>query len=709
MSLLRLDRLHYCILMSMGCISSPLVWAEDLNSDVAKLPTLHVEATRTDTGYLQTPASVFRIEAPQVDSSSQVNLTEVVKGIPSLQIRNRENYAQDLQLSMRGFGARSTFGVRGIRLYVDGIPATMPDGQGQTSNIDLSSLDHVEVLTGPFSSLYGNSSGGTILTSTKEGQGKDSIELSYSGGSHDKSRAGLVLQGGAKGANEPSYIISSSYFDTDGYREHSGAEKVLNNAKLSWNLDDGSKINWVTNYVKIHADDPQSLTHDQWNANPKQQVPFLKQFNVRKDIEQTQTGVTWSKPINDKNELYAMAYLGNRQVTQYQSIPKSTQDASINHAGGVIDFERNYYGADFRWTGKELLPNTTLSVGVALDAMDEDRKGFENFNLVNGQPSYGVKGNLRRDEDNTLWNIDPYLQASWQFLPTWRLDTGVRYSNVHYKSEDNYLSNGDDSGKTDYDKVLPSVALSWQILPELMAYVSYAKGFETPTFTEMAYRPDGQSGFNFDLTASTSDTYETGLKSQNQLGDFTLAVFQTKTKDDIVSAGNSNGRSTFRNADKTLREGVEFAWNKKLWRDLIATASYSYLDATFDADIPALGNIAQISSGNAIPGIAKNQAYASLAWQPSHGLYGGVDVQYMDKVYVNDTNSDAAPSYSVTSANVGYAWVIGDWKVNSFARVDNLFDKKYAGSVIVNDGNSRYFEPADGRNWSAGLRVIKQF
>lgn len=710
MSLLRLDRLHYCILMSMSCISSPIVWAEDLNSDVAKLPTLHVEATRTDTTYLQTPASVFRIDAPQADSSSQVNLTEVVKGIPSLQIRNRENYAQDLQLSMRGFGARSTFGVRGIRLYVDGIPATMPDGQGQTSNIDLSSLDHVEVLTGPFSSLYGNSSGGTILTSTKEGQGKDSIELSYSGGSHDKSRAGLVLQGGAKGANEPSYVISSSYFDTDGYREHSGADKILNNAKLSWNLDDGSKINWVTNYVKINADDPQGLTHDQWNANPKQQVPFLKQFNVRKDIEQTQTGVTWSKPINDKNELYAMAYLGNRQVTQYQSIPKSTQDASINHAGGVIDFERNYYGADFRWTGKGLLPNTTVSVGVALDAMDEDRKGFENFNLVNGQPSYGVKGKLRRDEDNTLWNIDPYLQASWQFLPTWRLDTGVRYSNVHYKSKDNYLSNGDDSGKTDYDKVLPSAALSWQILPELMAYMSYAKGFETPTFTEMAYQTDTtKPGFNFDLKPSTSDTYEAGLKSQNQLGDFTLAVFQTKTKNDIVSAGSSNGRATFRNADKTLREGVEFAWNKKLWRDLTATASYAYLDATFDADIPALGNIAQIPSGNKIPGIAKNQAYASLAWQPSHGLYGGVDVQYMDKVYVNDTNSDAAPSYSVTSANIGYAWDLGDWKVKSFARVDNLFDKNYAGSVIVNDGNDRYFEPADGRNWSAGLRVIKQF
>lgn len=719
MSLLRLDRLHYCILMSMGCISSPLVWADDLAQDITVLPTLHVEATRTDTTYLQTPASVFRVDAPQLDTSSQVNLTEVVKGIPSLQIRNRENYAQDLQLSMRGFGARSTFGVRGIRLYVDGIPATMPDGQGQTSNIDLSSLDHVEVLTGPFSSLYGNSSGGTILTSTKEGQGKDSIELSYSGGSHDKSRAGLVLQGGAKGANEPSYIISSSYFDTNGYREHSGAEKVLNNAKLSWNLDDGSKINWVTNYVKIHADDPMGLERKDWQENPKQIAPYVKNmgFNARKDIEQTQTGVTWSKPINDQNELYAMAYLGNRQVTQYQAIPNGATSQKLpTHAGAVIDFERNYYGADFRWTGKELLPNTTFSAGIALDNMDEDRQGYNNFVMVNGKESYGVKGNLRRDEDNTLWNIDPYLQASWQFLPTWRLDTGVRYSNVHYKSKDNYLSNGDDSGKTDYDKVLPSAALSWQILPELMAYVSYAKGFETPTFTEMAYQTDTlKSGFNFDLKPSTSDTYETGLKTQNRLGDFTLAVFQTKTKNDIVSAGSLGGRSTFRNADKTLREGVEFAWNKKLWRDLTATASYTYLDATFDANVPEkLGQddkvlASAITSGNAIPGIAKNQAYASLAWQPSHGLYGGVDVQYMDKVYVNDTNSDAAPSYSVTSANVGYSWVMGDWKVNSFARVDNLFDKNYAGSVIVNDGNGRYFEPADGRNWSAGLRVIKQF
>lgn len=707
---MKINFLYGCVVLCMG-LGSSSIWATESNSEhTVQLPTITVEATRMNTDYLHTPASVFRVDTSEQQQSAQVNLTELVKGVPSLQLNNRENYAQDLQLSMRGFGARSTFGVRGIRLYVDGIPATMPDGQGQTSNIDLGSLSHLEVLTGPFSSLYGNSSGGTLLTTTKEGQGKDSIELNYTGGSHDKNRAGIILQGGAKNQNEPSYIISSSYFDTNGYRQHSDADKVQNNAKLTWNLEDGSKVNWITNYVKINANDPQGLTREQWRENPRQQVPFLKQFDVRKDIEQIQTGVTWSKPIDEQNELYMMGYWGNRQVTQYQSIPKSTQE-NLRHAGGVIDFERNYYGADFRWTGKELLPNTIVSLGVALDAMDEDRKGYENFNLVNGQPSYGVKGKLRRDEDNTLWNIDPYLQASWQFLPTWKLDTGVRYSNVHYKSKDHFIVgvNGDDSGKTDYSKLLPSVALSWQVFPELLTYVSYAKGFETPTFTEMAYRPDGLSGFNFDLEASSSDTYEFGLKSQNMLGNFTLAVFQTKTKDDIVSAGAKDGRNTFRNADKTLREGVELTWNKALWHDLIANASYAYLDATFESDVPEIGSVSKIESGNLIPGIAKQRAYASLAWKPKVGLYGGVDAQYSDKIYVNDINTEVAPSYTTISAYTGYVWNVSDWRVNTYARIDNMLDKNYIGSVIVNDGNGRFFEPADGRNWSAGFSVTKQF
>ena len=685
------------------------IYAENDTQEVQRLDTIIIQATRTDRERLTTPASVYYLNQEQ-DNSMNVNLSETLKGVPGLQLNNRENYAQDLQISMRGFGARSSFGVRGVRLYVDGIPATMPDGQGQTSNIDLNSLDHIEVLGGAFSSLYGNSSGGTILTTTTEGQGADSIELGHSAGSQNKGQTKLVLQGGSENASEPSYIISSSYFDTNGYRDHSSAHKVLNNAKLTWDLEDGSKINWMNNYVKIAADDPGGLTRDQWKANPRQVATNVLLYNARKEIEQLQTGLTWNKPINDQHELYGMAYWGQRAVTQYQSIPRTAQ-GGVNHAGGVIDFDRNFYGTDLRWTGKDILPDIQLIAGLAFDAMTEDRKGYQNFL----GDRLGVKGELRRDEDNTLWNLDPYLQASYHFAPDWTLDAGLRYSNVHFKSKDKFLANGNNSGKTDYQKLLPSMALSWQILPELMTYVSYAQGFETPTFTEMSYPANTAENRSFSLKAAESENYEMGLKSANTLGDFTVAVFHTTTQDDIVSAGNDNGRSTFRNADQTLREGIELSWNKSLWRDLTAQASYSYIDATFDADIPEIlnqnGNIAvwRVESGNYIPGIAKNQAFLSLGWKPENGLSAGLDVRYSDRIYVNDTNTEYAPSYTVAGANVGYKWNMKDWSVKTFARVDNLFDKDYSGSVIVNESNSRFFEPAEGRNWSAGLSVTKEF
>ncbi|MFV5312358.1 TonB-dependent receptor [Acinetobacter schindleri] len=700
----------------IACISQG-IYAEEPVTEVQRLAPIVVEATRTDRAILETPASTYYLHQEQ-QNSLNVNLSETLKGVPGLQLNNRENYAQDLQISMRGFGARSTFGVRGVRLYVDGIPATMPDGQGQTSNIDLNSLDHIEVLSGPFSSLYGNSSGGTILTQSREGQGPDSVTLGYSGGSQNKGQTNLVLQGGSENASEPSYIISSSYFDTDGFRDHSGAHKVLNNAKLTWDLDDGSKINWINNYVKIAADDPGGLEKKDWKANPKQVVDNVRDYNARKEIEQFQTGLTWNKPINDQHELYGMAYWGQREVTQYQSIPKcrfennicvpDTSQLAAKHPGGVIDFDRNFYGTDIRWTGKEILPNLKLIAGVAIDAMTEDRKGYNNYI---GENTFGVKGDLRRDEDNTLWNADPYIQASYNFTPDWTLDAGLRYSNVHFKSEDHYLSNGDNSGKTTYEQVLPSFAVSWKILPELITYASYAQGFETPTFTEMAYPADGSTR-KFDLKASESETYEIGTKSDTSFGQFTAAAFYTTTENDIVSAGSDNGRSTFRNADKTLRKGLELSWSKDLWRNLAAQASYSYIDAKFDANIPAEGAVAAVPKDNYIPGIAKNQAFLSLGWKPENGLSAGIDVRYSDKIYVNDVNSDFAPSYTVTAANIGYSWTVNDWAFNTFTRIDNLFDKNYSGSVIVNDMTKpigRYFEPAEGRNWSAGLSITKAF
>lgn len=693
-------------LLTAVILQSMALHAQD-TTEYQQLPVIKVQAVRTDSELLQTPATIQKIQAPQMQENTNVNLSELLQGVAGLQINNRENYAQDLQISMRGFGARSTFGVRGIRLYIDGIPATMPDGQGQSSNIDLNSLDNIEVLTGPFSAIYGNSSGGTILIETREGQGKDSIQVGLNAGSHHKQQANIQVQGGSDQAHQPAYVISSSYFDTDGFRDHSAAKKVLNNAKLTWHLEDGSKINWLINRTKIEADDPQGLNRAQWQANSKQVNDAKNIYDVRKEIEQTQTGLTWNKPLNDQQELYGMVYFGNRQVVQYQSIPSSAQK-NPRHAGGVIHFDRDYYGADFRWTGKELLSNTTFIAGLAFDQMREDRQGYENFDATG---RYGVKGNLRRDEINTLWNLDPYIQASWQFLPQWHLNAGLRYSNVNYESEDHYITtgNGDDSGSIDYQKLLPTVALGWEILPELYAYTSYGKGFETPTFTEIAYPTVGTSGINFNLKPATSDTAELGLKSQNTLGLFTFSVFHTETKNDIVPDDANGGRSTFRNAEKTLREGLELSWQKQLWQALNVRTSYTYLDATFDADIPATTTKPLIQKGTYIPGIAKNQAFVGLAWQPEQGFQAGLEARYMDKIYVDDINSDTAPSYTVVTANVGYLWVNKDWKVNTYARVDNLFDRNYVGSVIVNDSNSRFFEPADRRNFNVGLSIKKVF
>lgn len=692
-----------CLAMCIG----QQVYA-DQQRPVQQLQPIVIEATRTEQDRMLTPASVYQVKMTSLDSL-QVNLTEKLKGVPGLQLNNRENYAQDLQLSIRGFGARSTFGIRGVRLYIDGIPATMPDGQGQTSNIDLNGLDQIEVLSGAFSSIYGNSSGGTILTKTREGQGADSISIGYAGGSENKGQTSIVLQGGSDQASQPSYLISSSYFNTDGFRDHSAANKVLTNAKLTWNLDDGAKVNWINNYVKINADDPGGLTRDQWKQNPKQVAGNVSLYNARKEIEQFQTGVTWHKPINDQHEMDLMIYAGQRQVTQYQSIPKIAQ-GRINHAGGVIDFDRTFYGTDLRWTGREIVPNLKLIAGVALDAMTEQRYGYQNFI---GE-TLGVKGLLRRDEDNSLWNIDPYVQASYALTDTVNIDAGLRYSNVHFKSQDHFLTNGNNSGKSSYKKLLPSIVLSWKVLPELLAYSSYAQGFETPTFTEMAYPADNSSRM-LGLKAAESESYEIGLKSANDLGDFTLAVFKTQTENDIVSAGSDHGRSTFRNANQTLREGVELSWAKNLWRDLSAQASYSYIDAIFDAEIPEILNadreveVAKVARGNYIPGIAQHQAFLSLGWKPERGFNAGLDVRYADRIHVNDSNTQYAPSYILTAANVGYQWKVQDWTLNTFARVDNLLDKDYVGSVIVNESNGRFFEPAEGRNWSVGLNLTHTF
>ncbi len=676
------------------------------------LPAVTISATRTERPPFEVPASVDVIDGERLrsDGRPQLNLSESVALTPGLQARDRQNQAQDLQLSVRGFGARSTFGVRGVRIYVDGIPATMPDGQGQLSHIDLGSASRVEVLRGPFSSLYGNSSGGVVQVFTEEGDGPPVVTPSFAFGSDGFVRGGLRAAGssGALG-----YSLSASRIQTDGYRDHSAAERDLANARLDLKLAEGRKLTLIANRVEVTADDPLGLTRAQFNANPRGVDPVALQFNTRKTVTQTQGGLVYTTPIVPGHSLRAMVYYGSRETVQFQSIPVATQ-GNPQSPGGVIDLGRNYGGIDLRWTGQLTLASRPLEMvaGLAYDTLREDRRGFQNFTGTGATQRLGVQGALRRDEVNRADNLDPYAQATWQFADRWSLNAGVRRGTVKFESSDRYIvgTNPDDSGSAKYSATLPAAGLSFAATPQTRFYVAAGKGFETPTFNEISYRANGATGLNFDLKPSRSNNVEAGVKWRTPQGagprtEINAAIFETRTRDEIVVQTNSGGRSAFQNAGDTRRRGLELAASQTFAGSALAQLSYTWLDAqyrdafrTCSAPPCTVPNV-QVAAGNRIPGIARTSFAAEVGWRPVQGWQGGLEARYLGSVPVNDTNSDAAGSYFTLAAHTGYVFVTGPWRLSASARVENLADKKYAGSVIVNESNGRYFEPAAGRTW----------
>jgi len=678
----------------------------------ARLAPVVVTATRTAEPPFDLPASIDRIGGEAIrDARPQVNISESLGGVAGLLARDRQNYAQDVQISVRGFGARSTFGIRGVRLYVDGIPATLPDGQGQITNVDLGSADSIEVLRGPFSALYGNSSGGVIQVFTEEGSGPAAVGVGVSGGSYGALRFGLKASGGSGGFG---YVVSGSTFHIDGYREHSAAERNIGNAKLTWH-DDANRVTLVVNSLALpKAQDPLGLTRAQFEADPRSVDPAAIAFDTRKTVDQTQVGLVYERRIDAVNSLRALVYGGHRNTEQFQAIPVGPQ-ASPLHPGGVILLGRDYSGTDVRWTAKTNLADgpATLVAGVAYDTLDEHRRGFQNFIGT----TLGVEGALRRDEDNKVYNFDQYVQGSWQFAPRWTVHAGLRHSKVSFSSEDHYIvgPNPDDSGKLDFDATLPVAGLMFAATPALHFYVTAGRGFETPTLNELAYRPNGQTGLNLALGAAKSDSYEAGIKTRNDWGDVNVALFETRTSNEIATLSNVGGRSTFQNVGSTRRRGLETAWSADLRENLRAQMAYTRLDARYRDTFqtctvtPCPAPNLTIPAGNRIPGIARDSFYGALGWVPPSGLRGGVEARALSKVWVNDVNSDAAAGYATVNANIGYVARLGSVDLTSFARVDNLFGRNYAGSVIVNEGNARYFEPAPTRNWTVGLTAAIGF
>ena len=670
------------------------------------LDSVVVTGSRVEHSSFDLPAAVDVVDAAKIGAAqARVNVSEALAGVPGIHVQNRQNYAQDLQISSRGFGARSAFGVRGIRLVADGIPASMPDGQGQAATFNLDRAERIEVMRGPLSSIYGNHAGGVIQMFTPDGQGRPSVEGSFSAGSYGSWKADVSAQGEAGGIG---YVLDTSRFATDGYRQHSGAERDQSMAKLTL----------LANTFKQTADDPQGLTWNEFKANPKG-VAFdagngyspAQAFNTRKSIEHTQGGATYEHRFGE-HTVQLSAYAGQRSTVQFQSIPVGPQ-GNPRHSGGVIDFDRDFSGLSGRWIGRHQVAGgkLTTTFGMDYEQSTDDRRGYENFRGA----TLGVKGNLRRQEQDRVASFDQYAQAEWQG-ERWTFSGGLRHSHLSFKVNDDYLGNGDDSGNVSYDQTTPTLAAMYRLTDSVNVYASAARGFEAPTFNEMFYSGGGGS-FNLALKPSTSTHYETGLKAL--LGEHSrldLALFQIKTNNELVVLSSIGGRTTYQNAGPTMRRGLELALDSRWVNNFTSRLAYTLLDAKYDESFTFTGAppaflVKTVNAGNRLPGVAAQTLYGELAWKhPASGFHAAVEGLARSKVQVEDTNTDqAAPGYAIANLRLGIDRKLGDVNVGGFFRLNNIFDKQYVGSVIVGDNNGRYYESAPGRNWLAGVSARYAF
>lgn len=648
------------------------------------------------------PAAISAVTREVIESAGpQVNLSEALNRVPGIVALNRQNYAQDLQISIRGFGTRSTFGVRGVRLIVDGIPATMPDGQGQASNVSLASAGRIEVLRGPMAQLYGNSAGGVVQVFTGPDAEQPTLTLSGAAGPYEQRKVGLKYS--TTTADGDGITVDASRYDTDGYREHSAARRGQFNARWQRELSRDTHVSVVLNALdQPDTQDPLGLTRAQWESDPRSVASAATDYDTRKTVRQNQIGTVVEHRFSEATLFTGRLYLGKRNLFNALGIPLTAPpQASNTGSGGVVQFDRGYGGM-----GAQLSHRITLEEGRALrltggieyDRMRENRQGYIN--------NFGVQGALKRNERNVVENRDAYLQASFDIHRDWTLTGGARSIDVRFRTRDYFIQPGvppapdnpDDSGSVGFNGVNPVLGFTWHAAETLNVYFSAGRGYETPTFTELAYRNAG-SGLNTDLQASSSRHLELGAKWKLGPQRLDVALYDIDTKDEIVVDTNTGGRSTFRNAGPTERRGLELTHVAQLTDSLRSTLSLNVLRARF-------------ADGRRLPGTPERSAFAELAWAPKAawgGFHSGIEAVHTGSLMVNDGNTDAAPAVTLLNLRAGFAQSFGGWRFTQLLRLDNATDRRYAGSVIVNEANGRFFEPGLPRNWLVAVTASHAF
>ncbi|WP_310564549.1 TonB-dependent receptor [Hydrogenophaga sp.] len=668
------------------------------------LPDVVVSANRQEQQSFDAPASIHAVGQDAIEAAGpRVNLSESLNRVPGITVLNRQNYAQDLQLSIRGSGARSPFGIRGARLIVDGIPATMPDGQGQASTISLPSAQRIEVLRGPLAQLYGNSAGGVVQVFTADGPERPELRMSVDAGPDGLSRYGLQAAGQSGAVN---YVVDVSDFQTDGWRENSAAERQHLNAKLRWDASEQTRVTVVANvFDQPVSGDPVGLTRGQMEDDPRQAVANATLYHAGKDVAQRQLGLVLDHRLGADASVMARVYAGQRDLDNRLSIPLFVQTAPTA-SGGVVRLDRQYSGVGLRYSRR--LPagdgQVLFSLGLDHERMGEHRQGYIN--------NLGVQGDLKRDEQDSVHSTGVYAQADWAINEDWSALAGLRANRVAFRVKDAFITgdNPDDSGTASFSATNPVLGITRHLSADTNLYANIGRGFETPTFTELAYRADG-SGPNLGLGSASSTHAELGLKTRlTEQQRLDVALFNIASRNEIVVASSSGGRTVYANAGRTRRSGVEVThsaqWTPE-WRSLLALST---LKAQFAEAFTSSGG-AVVAAGNRIPGILDRTLFAELAWQPRAwaGFTGALELVHRGSMVVNDLNEDRTDAVTLFNLRLGWQQTVGAWTLRETLRVDNLTDRAYVGSVIVNDGNKRYFEPAPGRQWGLGLTATYRF
>ncbi len=659
-----------------------------------------VSATRMPEPSFDLPIAISSVDRAQIqDGQPRVNLSEALLAVPGISAQSRQNYAQDLQISIRGFGARSSFGVRGVRLYADGIPGTMPDGQGQFANFDMGSAARIEVLRGPFSALYGNSSGGVISVYTENGPPGVRIGANAEYGSFATQRYALKAEGDHGRVN---YVVDAAHFQTSGYRDHSSAQRNNLNSKVKVALSPNNKLTLVTNAIQTpYVQDPLGLTRAQLAANPTQAGGLAVLYNTRKDLSQEQFGAILDSTLSATDALSVMTYTGHRAITQFQAIPKASQMISTS-PGGVIDLSNNYWGTDVHVRDHREVDGTPLTVtaGFAYDDLEESRRGYQNF--IGNQ--LGVEGAMRANEATHVYDFDQYLQAEWIPGRRWRVLAGARHSVIDVAAHDHLAAPGAGASGVSYSATDPVAGVTFKAMPHLNLYAAYGRGFETPTLVELAYRSTDGSipGLNLGLAPATSSDFEVGVKAERRWLRADLDAFYVKTHNELAVLASAGGRTVYQNIGQTRRRGAELSVDAALSGGFDLRVAYTYLRAVVAQSYATCTGLpcrpATVQAGSYLPAVPMNAFYAGLTWKYAPaGFTVTAETQSRARIYVNDLNTDAAAGYWVANVRFGLHQSTRRWRFSEFFRLDNLADRSYVGSVIVNESSGKFFEPSPGR------------